>query len=90
MEFERTPNPQVSQLAPGIYKALITTVMGLVVAIPVLGMFAIFRNRVDELVAETVLLAEHVFSQYKRGRAGRRAPDGTIVAEAAPGVRRAE
>jgi biopolymer transport protein ExbB len=90
MEFERTPNPQVSQLAPGIYKALITTVMGLVVAIPVLGMFAILRNRVDELVAETVLLAEHVFSQYKRGRAGRRSPEGAAVAEASTSIRRAE
>ena len=72
MQFEQTPNPQVSELAPGIYKALITTVMGLVVAIPVLALFAIFRNRVDQLVAESTLLAEHVFVGFKRQSAGRR------------------
>lgn len=86
MQFEQTPNPQVAQLAPGIYKALVTTVMGLVVAIPVLASFAIFRNRVDQLVAETTLLAEHVFSVYKRSRAGRRGADGA-ASEAAPSAR---
>jgi biopolymer transport protein ExbB len=73
MEFEAKANPQVSELAPGIYRALVTTLQGLCVAIPSLAAYAILRNRVDELVAETTLLAEHVFSGYKRATALRRA-----------------
>ena len=76
LEFESKANPQVSELAPGIYKALVTTLMGLGVAVPAVASFAIFRNRVDGLVAEASLLAEHVFADYKRlilaGRRGRK------------------
>lgn len=78
LEFESKANPQVSELAPGIYKALVTTLMGLGVAVPAVASFAIFRNRVDGLVAEAALLAEHVFADYKRAlvsaRRGRRSP----------------
>lgn len=66
LEFELKANPQVSELAPGIYRALITTLLGLGVAVPSLSAFAIFRNRIDELVAEATLLAEHVFADYRR------------------------
>ena len=54
------------ELAEGIYQALVTTVGGLVVAIPSLGAFAIFRNRVDQLVAEAAYVAQHVFVPLKR------------------------
>lgn len=70
LEFESKANPQVSELAPGIYKALVTTLMGLGVAVPAVAMFAIFRNRVDGLVAETALLAEHVFADYRKSILG--------------------
>lgn len=70
MQFAAEANPQVSELAPGIYKALVTTLLGLGVAIPALAAFALFRNRIDELVAETSLIAEHVFSGYKRRQLG--------------------
>lgn len=66
MEFEAKANPQVSELAPGIYHALVTTLQGLSVAIPAIAFYSFFRNRVDELVAQTALMAEHVFSGYKR------------------------
>jgi biopolymer transport protein ExbB len=66
LEFEQKANPQVSELAPGIYRALITTLLGLGVAVPALAAFAILRNRVDELSAESTLLAEHVFADYRR------------------------
>ncbi len=66
MEFEQKANPQVSELAPGIYKALVTTLQGLCVAIPALAAFAHFRNRIDQLVADGSLTAEAVFSDYKR------------------------
>ena len=57
-----------AELAEGIYVALVTTVGGLIVAIPSLGAFAIFRNRVDQLVAETAYTAQHVFTPLKRRR----------------------
>lgn len=72
LEFELKANPQVSELAPGIYRALITTLLGLGVAVPALAAFAVFRNRVDELSAETTLMAEHVFADYRRSLLKRR------------------
>ena len=62
------------QLAEGIYQALITTVGGLIVAIPSLGAFAIFRNRVDQLVAEAAYMAQHSVVPLKRGRASKASP----------------
>lgn len=59
-------NAGASDLAEGIYSALVTTVAGLVVAIPSLGAFAIFRNRIDQLIAETAYVAQHVFSPVRR------------------------
>jgi biopolymer transport protein ExbB len=69
MEFEVQANPQPSDLAPGIYKALVTTLQGLCVAIPALAAYSLLRNRTDELVAETSLTAERVFSNFKRATA---------------------
>ena len=63
-----------AQLAEGIYQALVTTVGGLIVAIPSLGAFAILRNRVDQLVAEAAYLAQHVFTPLKRMRKPATAP----------------
>lgn len=53
------------QLAGGIFEALITTCMGLIVAIPSLYFFAIFRNRVDEFAGETAIIAEELVSHFK-------------------------
>ena len=72
MEFELKANPQISELAPGVYKALITTLQGLGVAIPAIGALAFFRSRVEELSTETTLLAAHVFSDYRRAAQARR------------------
>lgn len=56
------------QLAEGIYQALVTTVGGLIVAIPSIGAFAIFRNRIDQFVAEAAYLAQHVFGPLRRSK----------------------
>jgi biopolymer transport protein ExbB len=63
-----------AELAEGIYEALVTTVAGLVIAIPALGAFAVFRNRVDELVAEAAYAAQHALGVLKRRRAHRPPP----------------
>ena len=54
------------QLAEGIYQALITTVGGLIVAIPSIGAFAIFRNRIDQFIAEAAHISQHVFTPLRR------------------------
>jgi biopolymer transport protein ExbB len=61
-------NAGAAQLAEGIYQALVTTVVGLIIAIPSLGAFAIFRNRVDQFVAEASYAALHGLSPLKRSR----------------------
>ena len=61
---------RAADLAQGIYLALVTTVEGLIVAIPSLAAFAVFRNRVDQLVAEAAYVAQHVFAPLKRGGTG--------------------
>ncbi len=84
-EFANKANPQVAEFAPGISHALVTTMFGLLVAIPSLSAFALFRNRIDEYVAETALQAEyalHPLKQALRGRA--RLPREARPAEAAP------
>jgi biopolymer transport protein ExbB len=55
-----------AQLADGIYQALVTTVVGLIIAIPSLGAFALFRSRVDQLVAEAAYAALHALSPLKQ------------------------
>ena len=78
LAFREVANTQgaarAADLANGIYLALVTTVEGLIVAIPSLGAFAVFRNRVDQLVAESTYVAQHVFAPLKRPRAAKRPP----------------
>lgn len=64
---------RAAQLAEGIYQALVTTVAGLLIAIPALAAFAIFRNRVDQLVAEAAYMAQHSLGPLKRARVIRKA-----------------
>lgn len=72
--FERVASTQggagAADLAEGIYQALVTTVAGLIIAIPSLGAFAIFRNRVDELIAEAAYVAQHALAPLKRRKSG--------------------
>ncbi len=58
------------QLAGGIFEALVTTCMGLIVAIPALYCYAIFRNRVDEFTGEAALVAEQLVSSFKKDMPG--------------------
>ncbi len=53
-------------LAEGIYQALVTTVGGLVVAIPALAAYAVSRNRVDALIADVAFQTQHALVPIKR------------------------
>jgi len=86
MAFQQVASTQgtagAADLADGIYHALVTTVAGLVVAIPSLGAFAVFRNRVDQLVAEAAYMAQHALTPLKRRRM--RSSSAAPAAPAAP------
>jgi biopolymer transport protein ExbB len=58
-------------LAEGIYQALVTTVGGLVVAIPALAIYAVCRNRVDSLVSEVAYQSQHALAPIKRRQSPR-------------------
>ena len=53
------------QLAGGIFEALVTTCMGLVVAIPSLYSYAIFRNRVEEFTGKAAHTAVKLVAPFK-------------------------
>jgi len=67
-------------LASGIYSALVTTVCGLVIAIPSLAAFAIFRNKIDEIISDTAYSAQHVFGSVRRRLPGGTAARPSVVA----------
>ncbi len=71
-----------AQLADGIYQALVTTVVGLMIAIPALAAFAIFRNRVDQLIAEASYAALHALAPLKLRRSPQAPP--SLPSTAAP------
>lgn len=56
------------QLADSISKALVTTWLGLIVAIPAMGAFSYFRNKIDSLVAECGKRVEHILLPLSRKR----------------------
>ncbi len=54
------------ELAGGIGQALITTLLGLVVAIPAMVAFSFFRNKIDSLVSEAGKRIERIMSPLGR------------------------
>jgi len=57
---------RAAELAEGIYLALITTIQGLLVAIPCLAAYSLFANRIATLIAETTFVAEQVLQPVKK------------------------
>jgi biopolymer transport protein ExbB len=56
------------ELAAGIGKALVTTLEGLLVAIPCMVAFSFFRNKIDSLVAEAGKRVDQVLTPLGRKR----------------------
>lgn len=59
------PDPVL--LASGISTALVTTLWGLVVAIPALTFYAVIRNKIDALTADGMIMAEELIRPFKPG-----------------------
>ena len=54
-----------ADLAGGIMIALVSTFAGLIVAIPALSAYGIFRSRVEQLSLEAALVAEELLANFK-------------------------
>lgn len=54
-----------ADLASGISQALLTTMLGLIVAIPVTAAFAFLRNRLIKTVIETGAIVEDMFERFR-------------------------
>jgi biopolymer transport protein ExbB len=62
-QSDQTPKPQ--ELAQGINKALVTTVVGLWLAIPAIALFAWFKNRTQRLLLEAGMISEGLMSRFQ-------------------------
>ena len=54
-----------SELSGSIGIALVTTLLGLAIAIPALAVYAIMRNRVDSLTSEAMVAAQDLISTFR-------------------------
>ncbi len=57
--------PSPDKLAYSIGIALVTTLLGLVVAIPALSVFAVLRNRIDAVSNEVIMEAQEMISTFR-------------------------
>jgi biopolymer transport protein ExbB len=64
--------PQPVQLAHGISVALVTTFWGLLIAIPALSVYGIFRNRIEAIVNEAISEGENALIKIRSGLESRR------------------
>jgi len=71
---EAAGSVQPARLAGGIYTALTTTLMGLMVAIPAMSAYVYFRNRVLNLLGETAVVVEELLFPFKKGKFKEAAP----------------
>jgi biopolymer transport protein ExbB len=60
-----TVSPKPSELADGIATALVTTLVGLWLAIPAIAAFNILRNRMTRLVLEVGVVSENLMSRFQ-------------------------
>ncbi|MDG1873025.1 MAG: MotA/TolQ/ExbB proton channel family protein [Mariniblastus sp.] len=59
-----TPDP--NKLAEGISTALLTTLIGLAIAIPAIAAYNILRNRVQKLVLEVGITSENLMGRFEK------------------------
>ena len=64
--------PQPVQLAGGISVALVTTFWGLLIAIPALAVYGIFRNHIEAIVNEAASEGEDALINIRNGLENRR------------------
>jgi biopolymer transport protein ExbB len=60
-----TVSPKPYELAAGVMTALVTTLVGLWLAIPAILAFNILRNRIQRLVLEVGIVSENLMSRFQ-------------------------
>lgn len=60
-----TTSPKPSELAGGIQQALVTTFLGLLVAIPISAAFFFFRNRVIRVIMEINSISDELMERFR-------------------------
>lgn len=63
---QSSTQPKPSDLAAGISTALITTLVGLWLAIPAVAAFGFLRNRLQRLVLESGIVSENLMSRFQK------------------------
>ncbi len=63
-----TTQPRPAELAQGISLALVTTLIGLFLAIPAIGLYHFLKNRIARLVLEAGIVSEGLMSRFKAGK----------------------
>jgi biopolymer transport protein ExbB len=58
-------SPKPSQLAFGISTALVTTLVGLLIAIPAIAFFNVMKNRIARMVLEVGIAGENLMSRFE-------------------------
>ncbi len=76
-----------SALADGIYKALVTTVMGLLVGIPALFFHSFFQDKVTNVSLEAGAVCEELIRQFKPVKVTGAGPASAARAAAKPAAR---
>ncbi len=76
--------PQPAQLAGGISVALVTTFWGLLIAIPALTVYGIFRNRVEALANLAMEQGENILPKIRRGFEKQKAAQQPAAAQRQP------
>ena len=79
-EFAEKVAPRTSDFAPSISEALVTTMFGLMVAVPAQVAYAMFRNRIDSYIAETAVMSETIIAPLKRRLIQRRSETRPVPA----------
>ncbi len=59
-------SPDPNKLADGISKALLTTLIGLVIAIPAIAAYNILRNRFERLELEVGITSDNLMSRFEK------------------------
>ena len=77
-----TTSPKPSELADGIATALFTTLEGLVVAIPAIIFYALYKNRLARFLMECGFVAENLMKNFQN--MGKPAPAAARTGGAAP------
>lgn len=63
--IERSTSPNPAELAGGIKEALVTTMLGLTVAIPMMVGFFFFRNRVVKIILEISAITDDLLDRFR-------------------------